>query len=434
VFSAARSADPDHAANAIDAREELDLRELSAKSAAIPSTSTLTANRSLIILYSVAVFLYWAALYLYVPTLPTYVQSRSDNLAMVGVVLAQYGVWQGLVRFPLGIASDWIGRRKPFIMAGFVMAGAGALIMGRAAGVPGLLVGRAVTGLAASAWVPLVVIFSSLFPPDQSVRASSILMVAGSLGRALATLVNGSLNDIGGYSLAFNLAAVAAAMALIVVLFARETGHERRRRSVGEIGRLIARKDVHLPAILAAIAQYGSWAATFGFVPILARQLGASDVTLSIMMSLNIGVTVLGQLGATAMSNRTSATNLILFSFILLGVGLGIAAVAPSVAFLFLGQICLGLAQGVGYPVLMGITIRDVAESSRTTAMGLFQSVYAIGMFAGPALSGVIADALAGLAPGGASAGLRPMFALTAVACTVPGVIITRVLARETRA
>jgi MFS family permease len=396
-----------------------------------------------IIIYAIAVFLYWAALYLYVPTLPTYIVSKSDTLAMVGVVLAQYGIWQGIVRFPLGIASDWVGRRKPFIIAGFVLAGAGAVIMGLADTATGILVGRAVTGLAASAWVPLVVIFSSLFPSDQSVRASAILMLAGSLGRALATGVTGSINELsGGYSLAFLLAAGMAALAVVVILPVREKGHARRRPAVGEIGRLITRRDVLVPSLLAAVAQYGSWAATFGFLPILARELGASDVTLSLMMSLNIGVTVVGQLLATALANRTRASNLVLASFILLGAGLGVAAVAPSVAVLYLAQILLGLAQGIGYPVLMGMTIRHVPETSRTTAMGLFQSVYAIGMFGGPALSGVLASAIAvhavgmfgGPALSGAQAdavGIRVMFGITAVACLLPGVVASRYLDGE---
>ena len=386
-----------------------------------PAPARTAARRSTIAIYAVAVFLYWAALYLYVPTLPTYVKTKSDTFAMVGVVLAQYGIWQGIVRFPLGIASDWIGRRKPFIIAGFILAGVGALTMGHSNDVLGILIGRAVTGLAASAWVPLVVIFSSLFPPEQTVRASSILMVAGSLGRALATAVTGSLNGLGGYGLAFNLAAGAAALAILVVILSRETGHERRRPSLSEIGRLISRRDVLLPAVLAAVAQYGSWAATFGFLPILAERLGASDVTLSLMMSLNIGVTVLGQLLATALASRVSAATLVLGSFVLLALGLGGAAIAPSIGVIFIAQFCLGLAQGIGNPVLMGITIRDVPESSRTTAMGLFQSVYAIGMFGGPALSGVLADKI----------GIRAMFGLTAVACFLPGVLVTRVLAKQ---
>jgi MFS family permease len=46
------------------------------------------------------------------------------------------------------------------------------------------------------------------------------------------------------------------------------------------------------------------------------------------------------------------------------------------------------------FPVLMGISIREVTEHERASAMGVFQSVYAIGMFAGPAVAGIIADAI----------------------------------------
>jgi MFS family permease len=64
----------------------------------------------------------------------------------------------------------------------------------------------------------------------------------------------------------------------------------------------------------------------------------------------------------------------------------------------------------------MGLSIRDVDDSERTTAMGLHQSVYALGMFAGPWLSGILADAL----------GLRPMFGITAAACLVVPLILIR--------
>ena len=115
------------------------------------------------------------ALYLYVPTLPTYVESKSDNLALVGVVLAQYGLWQGIIRLPLGIAADWLGRRKPFIIAGFALSGLGALMMGISGDVNGLVIGRAITGLAAGTWVPLVAVFSGLFLPHEAVKATAIL-------------------------------------------------------------------------------------------------------------------------------------------------------------------------------------------------------------------------------------------------------------------
>jgi DHA1 family multidrug resistance protein-like MFS transporter len=117
---------------------------------AVPSPKASASSRRLMVaLYAVAVFLYWIALYLYMPTLPTYIQTKSDNLALVGVVLSMYGLWQAVVRLPLGIAANWLGWRKPFIILGFALAGLGAWLMGVADGANELIIGRAITGLVA---------------------------------------------------------------------------------------------------------------------------------------------------------------------------------------------------------------------------------------------------------------------------------------------
>ncbi len=373
-------------------------------------------RRLMITLYSIAVFLYWIALYLYVPTLPTYVQSKSDNLVLVGVVLSMYGLGQAIMRLPLGIAADWLGWRKPFIVFGLALAGLGAWTMGVADSVNGLIIGRAITGLAASTWAPLVVVFSSLFPPHEAVRASALLTAVGSVGRVLAMSVTGPLNELGGYSLAFFLAAGAAALAIIVVLPTREERRRPQRPSFAGIGGLITRPDVLLPSLLAALSQYANWAITFGFMPILARRLGATDIMQGALMSIHTGVVILGSLLATAIVNRVGARRLVYFSFVLLSAGVGGEALAPSLPLLFVSQFCIGLAQGVSYPVLMGMSIQHVADAERTTAMSLHQAVYAIGMFSGPGVSGRLADAI----------GIRPMFGVTAFFCLSSGLFVAR--------
>lgn len=374
---------------------------------------TETANRRVQIgLYTSAVFLYWVGLYLYVPTLPVYVQSKSDDLALVGLVLSMYGLWQAVVRLPLGIVADWVGRRKPFILVGFGFVTLGAWIMGAADGVAGLMVGRAITGLAAATWVPLVVVFSGLFPPEEAVRASALLTLVGSVARLLATSVTGSLNNLGGYSLAFFLAAVVGVLALFVVLPATDRRHPPRRPSPGALTGLITRRDVLLPSLLSAVGQYANWAVTFGFLPILARQLGASDQLQSLMTSLSIVVLALGNLATTTVVKKIGAQRLCYLSFVLLFVGIGLAALAQSLWVVFVVQIFIGVGQGVGYPVLMGMSIRHVADHERSTAMGLHQAVYAVGMFTGPWISGMVAAAW----------GLPVMFTVTAVGCLVLGV------------
>jgi MFS family permease len=264
--------------------------------------------------------------------------------------------------------------------------------------------------------VPLVVVFSSLFPPHEAVRASAMLTFVGSVGRVLATGVTGSLNELGGYPLAFFLAAGAAALAILIVLPAREGRRPPQQPSMGAIGNLTTRRDVLFPSLLAALNQYANWTVTFGFMPILARQLGATDVAQSALMSMNIGVVTLGNLVATTIVNRIGARRLVYLSFVLLSAGIGGAAWVPSLPLLFASQFCIGLGQGIGYPVLMGLSIQQVADAERTTAMGLHQAVYAIGMFGGPWLSGKLADAM----------GIQPMFGVTAFVCLVLGLFATR--------
>ena len=54
-------------------------------------------------------------------------------------------------------------------------------------------------------------------------------------------------------------------------------------------------------------------------------------------------------------------------------------------------QAVMGLGIGIAFPVLMGLALQSVEPEARASAMGVFQSIYAVGMTLGPALSGVFA-------------------------------------------
>ncbi|MCJ7623423.1 MAG: MFS transporter, partial [Anaerolineaceae bacterium] len=161
-----------------------------------------------------------------------------------------------------------------------------------------------------------------------------------------------------------------------------------------------------------------SWTSTFGFIPILANQLGANDVTQSMLMSMNIAVVLFGNLAATTLIRKMRSRQLILTGIIFLCSGIFIAALAHSLLAIFVAQICSGMAIGISSPILMGKSIEKVKNEERTTAMGLHQAVYAIGMFSGPWMSGLIADAI----------GIQPMFAMTGLMCLIFGVIGVRKL------
>jgi len=364
-----------------------------------------------IVLYVVVAFLYWLSMYLYLPTLPTYIQGKVHDLAVVGSVLSMFGLLQAIVRLPVGIGADWLNWHKPFVIAGLVMTGAGAWIMGYASNAEALHIGRALTGLGAGAWAVIVVGFSNLFPARKAVQASAAVTLVSTVARMASTGVTGTLNQVGGYELAFVLAAAGSALGLVLMLAVREPPRPPQSPSLQGIGHLVARRSVWLPSALNALSQYVVWAAPFGFVPILARQLGATDTTQSLLLTLNLAATVIGNLLATAAGGRLRSRHLIILSFVLLSAGVGATALATAMPAIFIGLILMGLSQGIGYPVLIGLSIEKVKSDERTTAMGLHQAVYALGMFGGPWLSGILAQAI----------GLQPMFGVTAGACLVIG-------------
>ncbi len=391
-----------------------------AETASTQKVEETGGRRWRIILISAAVAFYWGSLYFYVPTLSVYAEDRIGDLARVGVVLSMYGLWQAVVRLPLGIIVDWVGRRKPFILLGFALSALGAWMMASASGYSGLVAGRAMTGLAAAAWVPLTVLFSSQFPPAEAVRAAALLSLVNGAARMAATSVNGTLNNMGGYGLAFFIAAGVAGLAALVTLPVRETARAPKKPSLREIGILILRRDVLLPALLSAVLQYMIWSTTFGFLPNLAHGLGASDELLSLLASINLGIGLAGNMLTSAIARRVGNMRMLYAAFFLLISGTAVAAATPSLAIVIVAQLLLGLGYGIGYPLCMGMSIEKVEDAQRTTAMGLHQAVYAIGMFAGPWLSGIMAGAIE----------IQPMFWVTAAACLVLSLGLISVLKR----
>jgi predicted MFS family arabinose efflux permease len=380
----------------------------------------MTKKRHLI-LFTCAVFLFWFSQYVFVPTLPEYLRGKVNSFSVVGAVLAMYGLWQVVVRLPLGILIDAVGRQKLFILGGFFVCAAGSLLLGTADTTVGLYLGRSLTGLAMGIWVPLVVVFSSFFPAEQSVRAAAVLALVSAAARITATALNGYLNEGGGYILAFVVAVAAAALAAVFVLPVPLNSQPAGAPKLRPLRRLFLRRNVLLPSLLAAVNQYVVFGVSLGFMPVLAKQLGAGDVTIGLLASVNLLLFLLGNLSATSSGSRLRSESMLLGTYVLFALAIAAAALAKNIPLLFLIQGLLGIAHGIGYPVLMGLSIRDVPANQRTAAMGLHQSVYAAGIFIGPWASGVLADAI----------GIRPMFAVNAVLCLGLGLAGAIVLSRR---
>ena len=371
-------------------------------------------------LFLAATFLYWICLYLYVPTLPTYILTKTSVLAQVGTVLAMYGLWQAVLRIPVGIAVDKTGRGKLFIVTGLLIAGAGAVIMGTGKTIGVLTFGRALTGVGAATWVPLIAVFSKLYSPAQAVFATSLLTFSGSIGRMLSTSVNGLLNQAGGFPLAFYLAGFAAVLAASIMLFSKIQRWESKKVTYSSIFALFRSANVMLPALISLVGHFGTFAIIFGFMPVLAQQLGGSDIDKSLLTGLYVLALTIGNILNALIAKKARSTILLTGAVSLFTCGVLLMVFLKSLSLLYLATAIMGFADGFSYPTLMGLSIRDVEKERRSSAMGIHQSVYAIGMFGGPWIAGIIADRI----------GIQSMLAIYAGVVLVGTIALIQVYSR----
>ena len=62
------------------------------------------------------------------------------------------------------------------------------------------------------------------------------------------------------------------------------------------------------------------------------------------------------------------------------------------IVFIILLQFFCGIGRGIMTALLMSLVIRQSSIESKSTSMGIYQSLYSVGMFAGPLMSGIIAS------------------------------------------
>lgn len=345
--------------------------------------------------FCLGIALFWAALYIYVPILSVYAQALGASLSLVGLIVASYGVVQLFLRIPLGVASDRLGQRRPFVLAGFLTVALSCLGLALAPTPELLILFRALAGLAACTWVTSSVLFASYFSPQQAVRATSLVNFFSSGGRVLATTGGGLLAQRWGWVSTFWAGAALALLGLLTMAQVEDdTDPTAQPLAWHDVVRIARVPLLVVTSLLATLAQYSSFATTYGFIPVYAAGLGASRADLGwLTAAVQIPYTLMA-LAAGHVSERIGERMVVVGAALIMAATTLVTPLISSLSLLALTRIGYGVGQGLIYPTLMGLSIRAVPQSERASAMGIFQAVYALGMFGGPAISGLIADHL----------------------------------------
>lgn len=170
-------------------------------------------------------------LFMVLPVLGLYASDYSGGSTItVGICLGIYGLTQGMLQIPFGLASDRFGR-KQLIVLGMVLFAIGSVIAALSESIYGVIIGRALQGSGAVASV-IMALLSDLTREENRTRAMAA--VGGSIGLsfALAMVLGPLVASHWGMPAIFWLTGLLSGLGMLVLLLVipnpavNNTGHD----------------------------------------------------------------------------------------------------------------------------------------------------------------------------------------------------------------
>ena len=354
------------------------------------------------IIYQLMIMFYWFSVFTYLPTLTPYLTSIGVSYSFIGLISSAYGIAQMLLRIPLGIASDRLRRRRIFINLGILIGLISSIGLFLTENQTTIFIMRALSGVAASTWVIMTVLFSSYFTSEKAASRMSQLSMINASGQVVAMLLGSALTTRFGYKAPFLLSIFVAAIAFVLSLFIKENVPPITKAppTIKETMRVGKDRNLMVMSVLAAILQIILSGATSTFLPEIARNLGASNETLGLLSSISTLPRIASAMTcAMLLSKQVNERTLIAGGFLVTVITIAMTPFSSNLPILFAVTMVGGFGKGMVTTVTLALCTKSVDVSLKSTGMGFYQAIYGIGMSIGPAITGVVSD-MFGIAAG----------------------------------
>ncbi len=366
------------------------------------------------------------------PYLPLYLGQEGLSDRAIGIVSTLAAV-AGLAQFPVGLWSDRLGWRKPFLVAALAAVAASTWLLGRAHG---------------TVWIGLLVVFFAENGIGRAVAESlggaeaAALAGPGKLGSALGALrswkpIGIVLMTLFGSWMAENRGGVGSilgplfvvqCLACLAALLIHEPagpdgpeGRPEAAPSSGTARGIGISKDAGLWAFAAAMVLYHAANAPGGvyFGLYLKRDLHAPDRMLAYAFAVSMVAWLLVVRPAGWLADRWGRKPLLIAGWSIMAVRLALVAMLPSPGLLVANQALDGLGNGL-FAVLAATWVADRLADPRRPgeAQVIVGSCLVLGSAIGPATAGLVVDSL----------GYRGLFwSLAGVGALATGIVVALV-------
>jgi len=357
------------------------------------------------------VFLSIAVFYLF----PLYLDQFQTSKSRVGLIMGIHSVTAILVRPFFGRVLDKKGGRK-VAMAGMliIMLSIPGFFLVESAGWLALFL-RAVNGIG---WgvgtTALMAICSELSPPEKMAHSLGIIGAAGVVAGAAGPMLAEEVFRRYDFHAVFIVGIISAAASLACVFAIREEPRGAAPRSAATFANIRRYSFLVLAIIAVMPAAHGAArGAVLNFIALFGTSAGFNRIA-PFFLVFSIAA-ILTRLGIGDISDRYGRKKIILPSALMIGMNLfWIAGLHSYVWFLAAGFIA-GLGQGLIFPALSTYVIDFIGRGNKGFALGLYLSLFDLGMGLGSPLWGLISDI----------AGYRLMYAIAGSLIVVLTIIFT---------
>ena len=345
------------------------------------------------LLFLVLSFIFWFSTFIYIPILSPYLESMGGDYTFIGIVLGSYGLMQFLFRLPFGIFSDLLKVRKPFIIFGMVVSTLSCMTFAWADSLGWILLSRSLAGVAAATWVAFTILFSSYFAERDLHRAMGSITFAVVIAQLLGMMVSGYIVDEWGWRAPFWIGGTIGLAGIVLSLFIFEPKERIHREPVKlkELVSVMWEPVLLKVSFLSILAHSIIFTTMFGFTPTYALKIGLQTsetglIILSFMIPHAIATLFCGKIFVPLFGQW----KLLKLAFGLTAIFTFCTPLIDTKWMLCLIQGLNGFSLGILFPLFLGMAVESIPLEKRATAMGAYQAIYALGMFAGPFIAGVL--------------------------------------------
>ena len=351
----------------------------------------------------VIIALFWFAQYIYVPNTAPYLLAQKVTADFVGIIVGVYGGVQMSLRFPMGILADWLGKHKLIIIVGCAFSGGASVVRILESTGNGFLIANIMSGVASSLWVSFMLLSTKYITPDRMQTQIGYLFAANNFGIMLAFITSAVCFEGFGMDFLCLCSALSGALAMLLAMSLKEDDpayahlHEppesKHRPLITDLVKVAKRKRIWFFAFLASIQQGVTMTTIMSFSNEAALRIGGSSYEMGLMTIVFILFNVISSYySGKPPFTRISQGFLVSSALFMLAAYCFLSVMVTHIYLLIIIQVFLGWSFGFVFTIATSESIVGVEHYRRSSAIGLFQALFAIGMTTVPIIAGRIIE------------------------------------------